>query len=66
MINLGGSPAPDWLGRTVRGCRAAILQTNADENSASDATRKLDELSDLGVANVVVVTAGRAARVLPA
>jgi sugar/nucleoside kinase (ribokinase family) len=60
IINLGGSPVPGWLGHTVHQRRAAVLQTNADENRIGDAMRALDELSALGVADIVIVTAGRA------
>ncbi len=60
IVNLGGSPVPAWLAQTIRGRRASVLQTNADENSVGEAGRLLDELSGLGVADVVIVTAGRA------
>jgi sugar/nucleoside kinase (ribokinase family) len=60
ILNLGGSPVPDWLGRAMRQRRVAVLQTNGNENNSAEARRTLDELSALELADAVVVTAGRA------
>lgn len=58
VINLGGSPPPGWLASTLRGRRVRVLQTNSDETGAS-AKASLEALSDLKVADLTVVTAGR-------
>lgn len=58
-LNLGGSPPPPWLGSTLAGHKAAVLQTNADENDESAAYRQLAILQALQVADLTVVTAGR-------
>jgi sugar/nucleoside kinase (ribokinase family) len=59
ILNLGGSPPPSWLAGTLAGRRAAVLQTNADENDEADAHRQLTTLHALQFADLTVVTAGR-------
>jgi len=60
VINLGGSPAPPWLRAAVQPHgRVGVLQTNADEHHLTAAERTLRELTDLVVADLVVVTLGR-------
>jgi sugar/nucleoside kinase (ribokinase family) len=59
VLNLGGSPPPPWLGSTLAGRKAAVLQTNADETDETAAHRQLAVLHALQVADLTVVTAGR-------
>jgi len=63
IVNLGGSPVPDWLGSVIESRRPAVVQTNADENSVADTMRTLDELTASNLADLVIVTAGRAGAV---
>ncbi|MFI6883894.1 carbohydrate kinase family protein [Streptosporangium canum] len=59
VLNLGGSPPPSWLAKTLDGRRIAIVQTNADENDPARPGQILQQLRELGVADIAVVTAGR-------
>ncbi|MGW4412668.1 carbohydrate kinase family protein [Nonomuraea sp. NPDC004702] len=60
VVNLGGSPAPPWLQAAVQPHgRVGVLQTNADERHPAQAEQTLDELAELGVADLAVVTVGR-------
>jgi sugar/nucleoside kinase (ribokinase family) len=59
VLNLGGSPPPTWLGHTLAGRTAAMLQTNANEHDEHDARRQLDTLQALHLADLTIVTAGR-------
>jgi sugar/nucleoside kinase (ribokinase family) len=59
VVNLGGSPPPNWLQAATGGRLVGVVQTNADEHDPADSARTLDALCDLGVAEVAVVTAGR-------
>ncbi|GIF01135.1 carbohydrate kinase family protein [Paractinoplanes rishiriensis] len=59
VLNLGGSPPPPWLASTLAGRKAAVLQTNADENDEADANRLLTTLHAMQFAELTVVTAGR-------
>ncbi|WP_431921087.1 carbohydrate kinase family protein [Nonomuraea jabiensis] len=60
VVNLGGSPAPAWLEAAVQPHgRISVLQTNADEHHPAEAEQTLRELTDLGIADLVMVTVGR-------
>jgi sugar/nucleoside kinase (ribokinase family) len=59
VLNLGGSPPPDWLATTIASRRASVVQTNGDEHDPAAAHRTLDTLAALEIADVTVVTAGR-------
>lgn len=59
FLNLGGSPPPPWLGSALAGRKAAVLQTNADENDEAAAHQQLAALHALQVADLTVVTVGR-------
>jgi len=59
VLNLGGSSPPQWLTTTIGERRIAVVQTNADNEDLSSARRGLDILTRLGIAELVIVTAGR-------
>jgi sugar/nucleoside kinase (ribokinase family) len=59
ILNLGGSPPPDWLQETTRGRHVGVVQTNADETDPIAASSTLEALYSLGIADLAVVTAGR-------
>jgi sugar/nucleoside kinase (ribokinase family) len=59
FLNLGGSPPPAWLTAATRQRRLSFLQTNASEDDPDAANRTLDALTELDVADTVIVTAGR-------
>lgn len=56
ILNLGGSPVPQWLGQATRRRPVTVLQTNASD--AAGAARMLDSLCEAKLAEMVVVTAG--------
>jgi sugar/nucleoside kinase (ribokinase family) len=57
-LNLGGSPPPAWLEAATRRRPVSILQTSARKPDPHEARRTLDAMSDLRVAETVVVTMG--------
>lgn len=59
MLNLGGSPPPDWLATTIGSRRVSVIQTNGDEHDPAAARHTLDTLAALDIAGITVVTAGR-------
>jgi sugar/nucleoside kinase (ribokinase family) len=60
VVNLGGSPAPAWMRAAVQPHgRVGVLQTNADEHHPAQAEQTLRELTELAVADLVLVTIGR-------
>jgi sugar/nucleoside kinase (ribokinase family) len=60
VVNLGGSPPATWLKDATKAGRIGILQTNADEHDTTRRDNTLAQLTALDVADLVVVTAGRA------
>jgi sugar/nucleoside kinase (ribokinase family) len=59
VVNLGGSPPPDWLAITIGNRRVSVIQTNGDEHDAAAARNTLDTLAALDIADIAVVTVGR-------
>lgn len=59
VLNLGGSPPPDWLATTLGNRRVGVIQTNGDEHDAAAARHTLDTLAALDIADIAVVTVGR-------
>lgn len=58
-LNLGGGPPPAWLTTGRRRKIARVVQTNAAETDLGGARKLTEELRDLGVADISVVTVGR-------
>jgi sugar/nucleoside kinase (ribokinase family) len=58
VLNLGGSPPPDWLATTIGNRRVSMIQTNGDEHDPAATQHTLDTLAALNIADVTVVTAG--------
>lgn len=59
VLNLGGSPPPDWLAVAIGNRRVSVIQTNGDEHDLAAAHHTLDTLAALDLADVTVVTVGR-------
>lgn len=59
MLNLGGSPPPDWLATAIGNRRVSVIQTNGDEHDRAATLHTLDTLAGLDIADVTIVTAGR-------
>jgi sugar/nucleoside kinase (ribokinase family) len=64
LANLGGSPVPHWLGRTLGGSRLLAIQTSVPETDAGAASHHAADLAALDLAEFVVVTAGMHGAVL--
>jgi sugar/nucleoside kinase (ribokinase family) len=59
LVNLGGSPLPDWLPTLDPRNRLAVLQTSVADHQAHEAGTLVRRLSSLRIADLVVVTRGR-------
>jgi sugar/nucleoside kinase (ribokinase family) len=59
VLNLGGSPPPEWLPSTIGNRRVSVIQTNGDERDPAANKHTLDTLAAMNIADVTVVTAGR-------